>query len=156
MKTSDYTPEERARNIKIVISDIQDVTKISIFYHKKKPRHEARITIQRASLGLGGICHRLWGGSMYELKRRRLQKAVTSCWQATGKNAYGVVQDVWPYLVGAQQVRAVILKEFYEECFLGRGNLGKGRRARLSDEEFDRREWYMQRMKCITDMENSK
>ncbi len=152
MTRSDISPEERERNTKLVVPLIQESAKIEI-HNWRSLKYEARLSIRRAALGIAVMGYDLWGGSKFHEKRRKNQKSISSTWATTGKSSYAVCQAVWPHLVGAQQARAVCLKEFYEECFLARGDLGKGLRIPLTLEEQKLRVSFWERMMFITKMQ---
>ena len=150
------TNEQRENNLAAVAKLMQESSRIWI-KRTVVQRYDARIRVRASSTYPLGICGILWPpkqpgktGTFYPQKRRKLQKSVTYVWDATGGKAYAVAKEIFPYLVGAQQTRLLCLREFYEECFIARGDLGGGLRTRLTIEEQSLRESFWLRMQAIS------
>ena len=148
---------DRENNLAAVAKLMQDSCRVSINLRPSQ-RYEAKMRVRVKGGTVMGLCNTLWPATFYPEKRRKMHKGTMYVWEATGKKAYTACCDIWPYLAGAQQVRAICLKEFYEDCFLAR-ELEAGFRRALTLEEMKLRESFRQRMIFITkmqEMENSK
>ena len=109
--------------------------------------------VRKGSTNPMGLCWTLWDGARGTEQRRKEHRSHTYMWEVCGRAAYEVSKEIFPYLVGAQQARLLCLREFYEECFIARGDLGKGLRIPLTVEEQKLRVSFWERMIFITKME---
>ena len=143
---------ERDSSLAAVAKLMQDSARIWIKIRFTN-RYEAKIRIRQKTGHPMAICRTLWGGSYTGQKRRKIQRSVTHVWEISGKNAYKVAKEMFPFLGGAQQARLLCLIEFYEECFIARGDLGIGIRTPLTYKELRLRGQFMERMTFITQLE---